>query len=129
MMVVLFIIGLIVAMIGPRIGKMMRSGNVTSTEALLKSVKNALAEYEVDTNTKAKTLEHLVRNVDSNPKWQGPYLSGKTEVSQLVDGWGNMIIFNRPPKIFTKEFQSYEVISYGVNGEAAEVNDYLKAGE
>ena len=128
MLVVLFIIALILGMVGPRITKLVRSGKVTSTEATLKAIKGAVLDYEMDTNTKVKTLEQLVRNVDNNPRWQGPYISDKSSVQQLVDGWGNMIIFNRPSKIFPKEYPDFEVISYGEKGEAAEVNDYLKTG-
>jgi len=127
MMVVLFIIGLILSMVGPRIVKQMAKGKETSTEATLSAIKNAILEYQMDIiGGFPKTLQHLVENVDKNPKWKGPYLEGKSEVP--VDAWGNALMFNQPPKVFTKQYKFFEILSYGENGVTAEPTDYLKQG-
>lgn len=126
MMVVLFIIGLILSMVGPRIVKLMKSGNETATQSTLTAVKNAILEYQMDVGGYPKTLQHLVQNVDNNPKWKGPYLEGQTEVP--TDKWNNPLVYNLPPKIFTKEYKYFEIISYGEKGENAEPTEYLKQG-
>jgi general secretion pathway protein G len=125
-MVVLFIIGLILSMVGPRIVKLMSSGNETATKATLTAVKNAALEYQMDMGNLPKTLEHLVKNVDSNPKWRGPYMEGQTEVP--TDKWGNGLVYNIPPKVFTDKYKSFEVFSYGEKGEGAEQSEYLLQG-
>lgn len=125
-MAVLFIIGLILAMVGPRIQKIMSGGNVTATQALLGTIKSAVQEYQMDLGSMPKTLEHLVKNVDNNPKWKSPYIEGTTEVP--ADKWGNPLMYNNPPKVFTKEYRYFEVLSYGEKGEAAEPEEYLRQG-
>ncbi len=73
-----------------------------------------------------RSLQNLVENVDNNPKWRGPYLEGQKEVP--LDKWNNAFIYNNPPKIFTKEYRTFELISYGEKGEAATPEEYLKTG-
>ncbi len=126
MMVVLFIIGIILAMTGPKIMKMMSKGKETSSQQLLTAVKSAVLEYQMEVGGYPKTLQHLVQNVDNNPKWKGPYLEGKTEVP--ADAWGAALMFNVPPKVFTKEYRYFEILSYGEKGEAAEPTEYLRQG-
>ena len=125
-MAVLFIIGLILSMVGPRISKYMASSKVSSTEALLSAVKSAVVEHQMDTGSNPKTLQHLVEDVDKNPKWKGPYLEGKTEVP--ADSWGAPLMYNIPPKVRTKEYKYFEILSYGEKGEAAEPEEYLHKG-
>lgn len=126
MMVVLFIIGIIFAMVGPKVIKVMTQGRQTSTQQLLTAVKSAILEYQMEVGGYPKTLQHLVENVDKNPKWKGPYLEGKTEVP--VDAWGAALMFNVPSKVFTKEYKYFEILSYGEKGEAAEPAEYLRQG-
>lgn len=125
-MIVLFIIGLLFSLIGPRIAKVILSGNETATQATLNSIKNAIFEYQMDIGSYPKTLQHIIENVDNNPKWKGPYLEGQKEVP--VDKWSNALMYNLPPKVFTKEYKYFEILSYGPKGEAAEPADYLKQG-
>lgn len=125
MLVVLFIIGLIMSMVGPRVVKLMKSGSQTSTQATLGAMKSAILEYQMDVGSYPKTLEHLVKNVENNPKWHGSYLEGKTEVP--LDAWNNTLMFNQPPKV-KKEYKYFEILSYGEKGEAAEPTEYLHQG-
>lgn len=125
-MVVLFIIGLILSMVGPRIVKLMSGGNETATKATLSSLKNAAVEYQMDIGSLPRTLEHLVKNVDNNPKWRGPYLEGQTEVP--ADKWGNAIVYNVPPKVFSDKYKSFELYSFGEKGEGSEQSEYLTQG-
>ena len=66
-MVVLFIMGLLFSMIGPRIAKVMKDGSTTATQATLNAVKTAILEYQMEIGNYPKTLQHLVENVDKNP--------------------------------------------------------------
>lgn len=125
-MIVLFIIGLLFSLIGPRIAKVILSGNETATQATLNSIKTAIFEYQMDIGSYPKTLQHIIENVDNNSKWKGPYLEGQKEVP--ADKWGNSLLYNLPPKVFGKEYKYFEVLSYGPKGEAAEPTEYLKQG-
>ena len=125
-MAVLFIIGLILSMVGPRIVKMIGKGNTTATESLLGTVKSAVLEYQMDVGGNPKTLEHLVKNVDNNPKWKGPYIEGMTDIP--LDKWDRPLMYNNPPKVFTKEYKYFEILSYGEKLEAAEPEEYLHKG-
>lgn len=126
MLVVLGIIALIMSMVGPKIAQVMMSGNKTATVATLGAVKNAIFEYQLEFGTYPKTLEHLVKNVDNNPKWKGPYIEGTTEVP--ADKWGNTVMYNKPPKVFGDKYKYFEILSYGEGGESAETSEYLHAG-
>ena len=126
MLIVLFIIGLILSMVGPRIAKVLMKGNETATETTLRAIKNAIIEYQMDVGTYPKTLQHLVQNVDNNPKWKGSYLEGQSDVP--ADKWGNALEYHQPPTIFTKEFKFFEIISYGANGRDADQGSYMRQG-
>ena len=125
-LIVLFIIGLLFSLVGPRIQQAITKSGETATQATLNAVKNAIFEYQMEVGNYPKTLQHLVENVDSNPKWKGPYLEGQKEVP--TDKWGNALMYNLPPKVFTKEFKFFEVLSYGPKGDAAEPAEYFKQG-
>lgn len=126
MLVVLFIIGIILSMIGPKVVKLMLRGRETSTEQTLGAIKNAILEYQMELGSNPKTLQHLVENVDKNTKWKISYLDGRTEVP--LDAWSRPLIYNIPPKIFTKEYKYFEIFSYGANGENADSSEYIKQG-
>lgn len=126
MTIVLFIIGLILSMVGPQIAKVLLSGKETGTKSMLSAIKNAIAEYDMDLGHRPKTLQHLVQNVENNPKWKGPYLEGQTEVP--ADKWDNPFVYNMPPKVFKKEYKFFEIYSYGDGGEDADPATYLKQG-
>lgn len=126
LLVVLFIIGLILSMVGPRLAKILSRGNETATMSTLTSLKNGILQYQMDLSVLPKTLEHIVKNVDNNPKWDGPYMEGQIEVP--TDKWGNALTYNIPPKVFGNKYKIFEVFSFGPNGESADPSEYLSQG-
>ncbi|MFH0898821.1 MAG: type II secretion system protein GspG [bacterium] len=125
-MVVVFIIGLLAAMMGPRIMKVMTGGQTSAAQSGCIALKNAIIEYKMDTGQFPKTLEDLVKNTGGVSKWNGPYLEGKTSIDP--DPWGNDYIYNKPPKVFDK-YKSFEIISYGGDqGEGEPQDKWLSAG-
>jgi len=129
-LVVVFIIGLLATLIGPRVVDLLRRGKTTATQATLHSIKGALSEYQMDVGHFPSTrhgLQALVENVENHKKWNGSYLAGQEDVPQ--DSWGFDFIYNRPPEHFKKRFRYFEVISYGPEGEGSPEDDWLFAGE
>ena len=125
-LVVIVIIGFLATMVGPRVVNLLRSGKTTATQSTLTGLKAAILDYQMQIGNYPKSLQHLVENVDNNPKWQGPYLEGQKEVP--LDKWNGVFIYNNPPKVFLKEYRTFELISYGEKGEAATPEEYLKQG-
>jgi len=107
----------------------MFKGKQTTAQATLRSLKGAVSEYSMDMGnlpTQQEGLEALVKNLKNSPKWDGPYLSGKTEVP--MDPWDQEFIYNRPPQHF-KNYQSFEVVSQGEDVSGDDQSKWLHAGE
>jgi general secretion pathway protein G len=120
MMVVLFIIGLILSMMGPRIMGMFGKAKVTGTKAILSQLKSSITEYNMDIGHYPRKDEGSLNALIEAPsrpeiaqKWEGPY----TKEDFLRDKWDNEIIYNHPPEKHKDKFKNFEIISYGANGE------------
>ena len=128
MMVVLFIIGILAALVLPRVMEYMSKGRKTGTEAMMVNVKGALADYSMDLghipSSREGGLDALKENTTNSPKWKGPYFT-----QDLDDKWGNPFVYNRPPQITGKKFKYYELISYGEGGEGSPEEEWIVQGE
>lgn len=120
MMVVLFIIGLILSLMGPQIAKFFGKAKVSGTKAILSQLKSSILEYNMDIGHFPKRDEgglNALMEAPSRPeiaqKWSGPY----TKEDFLRDKWDNDIIYNCPAEKYKDKFKNFEVISYGKNGE------------
>ena len=91
-MIVVVIIGLIAAMVGPRIIGSLDKGRVNTTKAQLVSLKDAVQRFYMDCSEYPSSLDDLLHKT-SNPKWEGPYLDAK---NLPVDGWSNDFIYACP---------------------------------
>lgn len=97
LMVVLVILGLIVAVVLPRLGLFMDKGGIQATKLQLKQIGAALLAYKADVGSYPTTeqgLKALVENVDSsNTNWKGPYLESRTVPK---DAWKSEFIYVCP---------------------------------
>ncbi|MCW1400936.1 type II secretion system major pseudopilin GspG [Novosphingobium sp. MW5] len=98
LIVVLAIIGLIMALIAPKmIGQFEKSKAVTAT-AQLRSLEAALSSMRLDIGrypTSVEGLDLLQRpSPDVSNTWQGPYLASDVP----KDPWGNPYFYREPPK-------------------------------
>ena len=130
-LVVVFIIGLLATLVGPRVVELMTKGKVTATKATLTSIKGALTEYNMDIGhfpSKKYGLQALVEDVEGLgvKKWKGPYLSGREEVPE--DGWGFEFVYNKPPEHFKKRYKNFEIISHGSEGEDSPKDEWFVDG-
>ena len=120
MMVVLFIIGLILSLMGPQIAKIFGKAKVSGTQSILSQLKSSILEYNMDIGHFPRKDEGGLNALIEPPsraeiaqKWSGPY----AKEDFLRDKWDNDIIYNFPVEKYKDKFKNFEVISYGANGE------------
>lgn len=132
LMVYLAIVGVLMAVVGPNLGKLMSGGKKSQTTSNMQALKAAMLNYYMDVGSypdkKDGGLEALITKPSSKgtEKWDGPYLAnGTTEIP--VDGWGNEFVYNKPPVRFKDRYKSFEIISLGESQEEDDKN--LHVGE
>ena len=110
LLIVLVIIGLLAALVGPALYKRIAPAKESVARAQIENFMTALDGYFIDTGrfpTVQQGLQALRAKPEGEPKWKGPYL--KKEVPN--DPWGNPFIYRAPGRN-----GGYEIISYGADG-------------
>lgn len=111
LLVVLVILGLLAAYVGPRYFGQLGKAEVKTAQAQLDAFKKALDTYRLDVGRYPSTeqgLAALVTRPANEPKWQGPYLD-KTPPS---DPWGRSYQYRSPG-----QYGEYDLFSYGKDGQ------------
>jgi len=110
LLVVVAIIGLLVAYVGPRYVSQIGKSETATAKAQIESFAKALDTYRLDTGHYPSTTQGLAalreRPVGES-KWNGPYLQKDVP----LDPWGKAYIYRTPG---TKG--DFELISYGRDG-------------
>ena len=91
-MIVVVIIAMLAALVGPNILGNLDKAKAKSTKAQLVNLKNAVQQYYMDVSSYPSALQDLITN-PGNEKWNGPYLEAK---SLPKDGWDNDFIYSVP---------------------------------
>jgi len=100
MLLVVAIIGVLAALVIPRIVGRIGDTRVTSANAdVMGGISSALNTYEVDNGVFPKSLQDLIQQPGDTKNWHGPYL-GKLP----IDPWGNPYIYYYPGKRNQKLF-------------------------
>lgn len=110
LLVVLVILGLLAAYVGPRYFGQLGKAEVKTAQAQLDAFKKALDTYRLDVGRYPSTeqgLAALVTRPANEAKWQGPYLD-KTPPS---DPWGRSYQYRSPG-----QHGEYDLFSYGKDG-------------
>lgn len=124
LLVVMVIIGLLTAYVGPMYFKQVGKSEVKTVLAQLDAFGKALDQYRLDTGHYPSAEEGLnaLRLQPANEKrWDGPYLKKGVP----LDPWGNPYIYKRPG-----EHGEYDLLSYGKdgapggNGEGADIGNW-----
>jgi len=119
-LVVLVIIGLIAALVGPRLFPKLGKGKQAAAKAQIELLGQALDQFRLDVGRYPSTQEGL-NALMTNPgieKWEGPYL--KKELP--VDPWNRPYLYQQPG--IHGEYDLYSFGSDGAqggDGEAADV--------
>ena len=111
MLVVITIIGLIMALVGPRVLNYLGESKVKAAKIQIESFSAALDLYYLDNGAYPSAnegLTALVKHPSSAPAWNGPYLRTG---SVPDDPWGHPYVYKAPG-----DHAPYEIDSYGAGG-------------
>jgi general secretion pathway protein G len=111
MLVVITIIGLIMALVGPRVLGYLGESRVKAAKIQILSFSSAMDLFYLDAGrypTNSEGLTALVRPVSGIAAWNGPYLKGGAVPN---DPWGHPYVYK-----VGGERSAYEIISLGPDG-------------
>ena len=124
MLVVISIIALIMALVGPRVLNFLAESKTKAAKIQIASLESALDLYALDTGqypSSSEGLDALMHRPGGVTSWSGPYLKGN-EVPN--DPWGKPYIYRSPG-----EHGPYDIVSYGPKGQeggTAEINSWSR---
>jgi len=109
LLVVMIIIGLLAALVAPRMFGRVGKAKQQAAQAQIENLGGALKLFRLDVGrypTTEEGLEALRTNPGDVPRWNGPY----TEKEIPKDPWGNPYVYVSPG-----EHGDYDLISYGAD--------------
>lgn len=122
LMVVIFIIGVIMASIGPKVAKWWTQAGETQVSLNMQNIKSALNDYRMEFGTFPSTKEGLhalvtnpkpgddkFRKAEREGKW--PFVAKGEE--GIVDSTGVEFIYHCPPERFKDKYRFYEILWIG----------------
>ena len=112
MLVVISIIAMIMALVGPRVLNYLTDSKVKVAKVQIESLESALDLYYLDAGhypTSAEGLRALLERPGGAVGWGGPYLKGDAVPN---DPWGRPYVYRSPG-----EHGPYDIVSYGSDGQ------------
>lgn len=112
MLVVITIIALIMALVGPRVLNFLGESKVKAAKIQIQSFASALDLYALDTGqypSSSEGLDALMRRPGGIASWSGPYLKGDRVPK---DPWGKPYVYRAPG-----QHGAYDILSYGADGQ------------
>lgn len=112
MLVVISIIGLIMALVGPRVLNYLSDSKTKTAKIQIESFASSLDLYFLDAGrypTGSEGLTALVQKPGNVATWNGPYLKGTVVPA---DPWGHPYVYRAPG-----QHGAYDIISYGSDGQ------------
>jgi general secretion pathway protein G len=115
-MLVVVIIGILAALVIPRIAGSSERARVTAAQTDINGgIKSAIGSYEVDNGFYPKSLQDLIVQPGNAKNWHGPYLD-----KLPMDPWQNPYIYYYPGK---HSPSSYDLFSKGPDGQEGTADD------
>ena len=111
LIVVLVILGLLAAVVAPRVYDKLARGKEQIAKIQIKEIEGALQLFSFDLGrypSTAEGLDSLIHNPGNMDSWRGPYLS-KSELPK--DPWGRPYVYRSPG-----QHGDYDLLSYGPDG-------------
>ena len=106
MLLVVTIIGILAALVIPRIVGVSERSRVTAAQTDIQGgIKSALGAYEVDVGSYPKNLQDLIQQPSNARNWHGPYLE-----KMPLDPWGSPYVYYYPGK---HSAAGYDLLSIG----------------
>ena len=116
MLLVVTIIGILAALVIPRIAGTSERARVTAAQTDINGgIKTALGNYEVDNGTYPRTLQDLLTQPGTARNWHGPYLENLP-----VDPWGQPYVYRFPGR---HNPAGYDLLSVGLDGKEGTPDD------
>ena len=112
LLVVLVILGLIAAVAGPQVMKMLGNAKSDVARIQMENIRTALDFFNLDMGrypSGDEGLEILIKRPDAGSRWAGPYLKSKIVP---MDPWSRAYIYENPGK----DNKPYELKSLGADG-------------
>ncbi len=117
-MLVVVIIGILAALVIPKIAGSSERARLTAASADINGgIKSALGQYEVDNGFYPKSLNDLLVQPGNAKNWHGPYFDPP---KVPVDPWGNPYVYYYPGK---HNASSYDLLSMGPDGKEGTDDD------
>jgi general secretion pathway protein G len=113
LLVVLLIIGMLVAYVGPKYFGEVGKSQTQVAAAQIEGIGQALDQFRVDIGQYPTTTEGLTALYvapTSETKWNGPYLKKPVP----LDPWGTPYVYTIPS---TTPGKDYDLVSYGADGQ------------
>jgi general secretion pathway protein G len=110
LLVVMIIIGLLAALVGPRFIRQEEKAKIKATKAQIELFGTALDTFRLDVGRYPRPeegLEALRTKPGGLERWDGPYL--KKELP--LDPWGHAYVYKSPG-----EHGPFDIVSYGADG-------------
>lgn len=127
-MLVVMIIGLLAAVVGPRVVQQGERARIRTTRLQIDAISSGLKLYALDVGTYPSTQQGLqallVRPSQvSENVWDGPYIDA---TSIPVDGWQKPFRYAYPGQHNEKGFDLFSVGPDGVENNADDVTNWVK---
>ncbi len=111
LLIVLAILGLLAALVGPSLFGNLEKGKRTTAAAQISNLASALDSYRIDVGRYPESLEGLRENDTGRDAWAGPYMR-----ELPLDPWGNDYHYEVQERDFV-------LLSYGADGAAGGEGD------
>lgn len=114
LLVVLLIIGLLAAYVGPKYFGQIGKSQTQMARAQIDAFEKALDQYRIDTGhfpTTPQGLQALFTQPANEANWKGPYLRKGVP----ADPWGHAYVYKTPSSAPNLD---YDILSYGKDGQS-----------
>ncbi|MGA3284972.1 MAG: type II secretion system major pseudopilin GspG [Verrucomicrobiota bacterium] len=115
MLLVITIIGILAALVVPKMVGRSEQARQAAAHADISSIKTALDAFEVDNGYYPKRLQDLLQQPSNAKNWHGPYLENVPQ-----DPWGNPYVYTYPGR---HNPNGYDLSSVGPDGKAGTDDD------
>jgi len=93
-MLVVVIIGILIALVGPNLGNRAQTARIQATNAQMRNIATALKNFELENAIYPASLGDLIEAPTEHERtWSGPYLDAD---AVPLDAWGEEFIYRFP---------------------------------
>jgi len=104
-MFVVVIIGILLALVGPRLVGRAQGARIAAAQAQINNFSNALKQHELDIGSFPKNFDDLEAEESDEKGWNGPYMDSIPE-----DPWGQAYVYKYPG---TNNKKGFDLMSLG----------------